>query len=76
MVGNSNKTVLITGITEQNGSFCRTSLRKRYEVHGIKRRSSSFNTSRINKLHHDPHEKDHKFFLYFGDQIVSTNILK
>ena len=49
---------------------------KGYEVHGIKRRSSSFNTSRIDKLYQDPHESDQRLFLHYGDLIDSTNILK
>ena len=51
-------------------------LEKGYIVHGIKRRSSSFNTSRIDQLYQDPHEKDQTFFLHYGDLIDSTNILK
>ena len=71
------KTALITGITGQDGSYlAELLLNKGYEVHGIKRRSSSFNTSRIDELYQDPHEKDQKFFLHYGDLIDSTNILK
>ncbi len=71
------KTALITGITGQDGSYlAELLLEKGYEVHGIKRRSSSFNTSRIDKLYQDPHEKDKTFFLHYGDLIDSTNILK
>ena len=71
------KRALITGITGQDGSYlAELLLEKGYEVHGIKRRSSSFNTSRIDKLYQDPHEKDQKFFLHYGDLIDSTNILK
>ena len=51
-------------------------LEKGYEVHGLKRRSSSFNTSRIDNLYQDPHEKDAKFILHYGDLIDSTNIMK
>ena len=77
MAKQENKTALITGITGQDGSYlAELLLQKGYEVHGIKRRSSSFNTSRIDKLYQDPHEKDQKFFLHYGDLIDSTNILK
>ena len=71
------KTALITGITGQDGSYlAELLLQKGYIVHGIKRRSSSFNTSRIDKLYQDPHEKEQTFFLHYGDLIDSTNILK
>ena len=71
------KTALITGITGQDGSYlAELLLEKGYIVHGIKRRSSSFNTSRIDKLYQDPHEKEQTFFLHYGDLIDSTNILK
>ena len=71
------KIALITGITGQDGSYlAELLLEKGYEVHGIKRRSSSFNTSRIDKLYQDPHESDQRLFLHYGDLIDSTNILK
>ncbi len=74
---NSSKVALITGITGQDGSYlAELLLEKGYEVHGLKRRSSSFNTSRIDYLYQDPHEKDAKFFLHYGDLIDSTNIMK
>ena len=77
MIKKEKKTALITGITGQDGSYlAELLLKKGYNVHGIKRRSSSFNTSRIDKLYQDPHEKDQKFFLHYGDLIDSTNILK
>ena len=73
----SNKVALITGVTGQDGSYlAELLLRKGYEVHGLKRRSSSFNTSRIDHLYQDPHEKDANFFLHYGDLIDSTNIFK
>ncbi len=73
----NNKTALITGITGQDGSYlAELLLEKGYEVHGIKRRSSSFNTSRIDDLYQDPHEQNQKLFLHYGDLIDSTNILK
>ena len=77
MMIKTNKIALITGITGQDGSYlAELLLEKGYEVHGLKRRSSSFNTSRINHLYQDPHEKNAKFFLHYGDLIDSTNILK
>ena len=51
-------------------------LKKGYEVHGIKRRSSSFNTQRIDHLYQDPHEENPKFILHYGDLTDSTNIIK
>ena len=77
MVNKLNKTALITGITGQDGSYlAELLLKKGYKVHGIKRRSSTFNTSRIDSLYQDPHEKNQNFFLHYGDLIDSTNILK
>tara|TARA_B100000242_G_scaffold163682_1_gene116981 strand:- start:2011 stop:3129 length:1119 start_codon:yes stop_codon:yes gene_type:complete len=72
-----NKVALITGITGQDGSYLAELLiEKGYEVHGLKRRSSSLNTSRIDHLYQDPHEKDTNFFLHYGDLIESSNIIK
>ena len=72
-----SKVALITGITGQDGSYlAELLLSKGYLVHGLKRRSSSFNTSRIDHLYQDPHEKDNKFFLHYGDLIDSTSIIK
>ena len=72
-----NKVAFITGITGQDGSYlAELLLEKGYEVHGLKRRSSSFNTSRIDNLYQDPHEEDAKFILHYGDLIDSTNIMK
>jgi len=74
---NSNKVALITGITGQDGSYlAELLLEKGYLVHGLKRRASSFNTSRIDHLYQDPHEDNPKFFLHYGDLIDSTNIIK
>ena len=71
-----NKVALITGVTGQDGSYLSEFLlEKGYEVHGIKRRSSSFNTSRIDHLYQDPHEKDPKFILHYGDLTDSTNLI-
>ena len=77
MKTNQKKTALITGITGQDGSYlAELLLDKGYEVHGIKRRSSSFNTSRINHLYEDPHSKNPKLILHYGDLTDSTNIIK
>ena len=74
---NVNKVALITGITGQDGSYlAELLLKKGYEVHGIKRRSSTFNTSRIDNLYQDPHDNNQRFFLHYGDLIDSANILK
>ena len=71
------KRALITGITGQDGSYlAELLLKKGYEVHGIKRRSSSFTTSRIDHIYQDPHEINKKFILHYGDLTDSTNILK
>ena len=71
------KIAFITGITGQDGSYlAELLLEKGYIVHGLKRRSSSFNTSRIDHLYQDPHEKEAKFFLHYGDLIDSTNVMK
>jgi len=71
------KKALITGITGQDGSYlAEFLLKKGYEVHGIKRRSSSFNTERVDHLYQDPHEKDRKLFLYYGDMTDATNLLR
>ena len=71
------KKAIITGITGQDGSYLAEFLiNKGYEVHGIKRRSSSFNTERIDHLYQDPHEKDPKLILHYGDLTDSTNILR
>jgi GDPmannose 4,6-dehydratase len=71
------KVALITGITGQDGSYlAEFLLQKGYEVHGIKRRSSMFNTERIDHLYQDPHESDINFFLHYGDLTDSTNIIR
>ena len=72
-----NKIALITGITGQDGSYlAEFLLKKGYVVHGLKRRSSSFNTQRIDHLYEDPHKSDNRFFLHYGDLTDSTNIIK
>lgn len=72
-----NKVALITGITGQDGSYlAELLLEKGYEVHGIKRRSSSLNTQRIDHIYQDNHEKDQKFFLHYGDLTDSSNLTR
>ncbi len=72
-----NKVALITGITGQDGAYlARLLLDKGYVVHGIKRRSSSFNTGRIDGLYHDPHFKGLPFYLHYGDLTDSTNLIR
>lgn len=71
------KTALITGVTGQDGSYlAQLLLDKGYRVHGIKRRSSLFNTDRIDHLYHDPHEKNVQFTLHYGDLTDSTNLIR
>ena len=71
------KKALITGVTGQDGAYlAEFLLGKGYEVHGIKRRSSSFNTERIDHLYEDPHEKNIKFHLHYGDLTDSSNIIR
>ena len=71
------KKALITGITGQDGSYlAEFLLSKGYEVHGIKRRSSSFNTQRIDHLYQDPHENNKRFILHYGDLTDSTNLIR
>ncbi|MBC7428111.1 MAG: GDP-mannose 4,6-dehydratase [Bacteriovorax sp.] len=71
------KKALITGITGQDGAYlAELLLEKGYEVHGIKRRSSLFNTDRIDHLYQDPHEKHVRFKLHYGDLTDSTNIIR
>lgn len=72
-----SQTALITGITGQDGSYlAELLLAKGYTVHGIKRRSSSFNTQRIDHLYVDPHEEHPRFFLHYGDLTDSTNLIR
>ncbi len=71
------KKALITGITGQDGSYlAEFLLKKGYEVHGIKRRSSSFNTSRIDHLYEDPHLEEQKFILHYGDLTDSLSLIR
>lgn len=71
------KRALITGITGQDGAYLAEFLiKKGYEVHGIKRRSSSLNTGRVDHLYKDPHEEDVRFFMHYGDLTDSTNLIR
>lgn len=71
------KKALVTGITGQDGAYlAELLLSKDYEVHGIKRRSSSFNTDRIDHLYQDPHEENVSFFMHYGDLSDSTNLIR
>jgi len=71
------KTALITGVTGQDGAYLAESLlRKGYAVHGVKRRSSSFNTGRVDHIYHDWHEAGAPFFLQFGDMTDATNLIR
>ena len=71
------KRALITGITGQDGAYlAELMLKKNYEVHGIKRRASQFNTDRIDHLYQDPHESDRRFVLHYGDMTDSTNLIR
>ncbi|WP_292391019.1 GDP-mannose 4,6-dehydratase [Methanosarcina sp. UBA5] len=71
------KVALITGITGQDGAYlAELLLNKGYTVHGIKRRSSSFNTARIDHLYKDPHERNVNFFMHYGDLTDSTNLIR
>ena len=71
------KRALITGITGQDGAYLAEFLLNRnYEVHGIKRRASSFNTARVDHLYKDPHEEDVRFFMHYGDLTDATNLIR
>jgi GDPmannose 4,6-dehydratase len=71
------KVALITGVTGQDGAYlAQLLLGKGYVVHGIKRRSSSFNTGRIEDIYEDPHQRDSRFILHYGDMTDSTNIIR
>jgi GDPmannose 4,6-dehydratase len=73
----SRKRALITGITGQDGAYlAELLLEKGYEVHGIKRRSSSFNTDRVDHLYEDPHATDGRFRLHYGDLTDATNLIR
>ena len=73
----AEKIALITGITGQDGAYmAQLLLNKGYIVHGIKRRASTFNTGRVDHLYRDPHEKDVRFFLHFGDMTDALSLLR
>jgi GDPmannose 4,6-dehydratase len=73
----AQKTALITGVTGQDGAYLsELLLAKGYEVHGVKRRSSSFNTGRIEHIYQDPHQQDARFHLHYGDLTDSTNLIR
>jgi GDPmannose 4,6-dehydratase len=76
-MASAEKRALITGVTGQDGAYlAQLLLDKGYEVHGIKRRSSSFNTGRIEDIYQDPHEADARFHLHYGDLTDSTNMIR
>jgi GDPmannose 4,6-dehydratase len=71
------KRALITGVTGQDGAYLsELLLDKGYEVHGIKRRASSFNTARVDHLYQDPHDPDSRFFMHYGDLTDATNLIR
>ena len=73
----SDKVALITGVTGQDGALlAELLLAKGYTVHGVKRRSSSFNTDRVDHLYQDPHERDVRFHLHYGDMTDATNLIR
>jgi len=73
----NKKKAMITGVTGQDGAYlAELLLSKGYEVHGIKRRSSSFNSARIDHLYQDPHEVENHFYLHYGDLTDSTNLIR
>ena len=73
----ARKKALITGVTGQDGAYlARLLLEKGYEVHGMNRRASSFNTKRIDDIYVDPHEENVRLFLHYGDMTDSSNIMR
>src|SRR6186997_251535 len=73
----ADKVALITGTTGQDGAYlAELLLKKGYVVHGLKRRSSSFNTQRVDHLYVDPHVENTKFFLHYGDMTDATNLIR
>jgi GDPmannose 4,6-dehydratase len=76
-MSDTHRTALITGVTGQDGAYlARLLLAKGYTVHGVKRRSSSFNTARVDDIYQDPHEPAPKFVLHYGDLTDSTNLIR
>ena len=77
MIASSGKVALVTGITGQDGAYlARLLLEKGYTVHGIKRRSSSFNTARIEDIYQDPHVEHQRLILHYGDLTDATNLIR
>ena len=73
----ANRIALITGVTGQDGAYlAELLLKKNYVVHGVKRRSSSFNTQRVDHLYADPHERATRFFMHYGDMTDATNLIR
>ena len=73
----TDRVALITGVTGQDGAYLAELLLKRgYVVHGIKRRSSSFNTGRVDHLYVDPHEAGTRFYMHYGDLTDATNLIR
>ena len=73
----TEKVALLTGVTGQDGAYlAELLLAKGYRVHGIKRRSSSFNTERVDHLYQDPHEEDVRFSMHYGDMTDATNLIR
>ena len=76
-MSNDRRKALITGITGQDGSYlAELLLEKGYQVHGLKRRASNFNTQRIDHLYQDPHKKENNFIMHYGDLTDSTNLIR
>ena len=77
MANKNNKVALITGVTGQDGAYLADFLiKKGYEVHGLKRRTSMFNTARIDHLYQDPHTEQQSFYLHHGDMTDSTSLIR
>ena len=73
----NGRVALITGVTGQDGAYlAEFLLGKGYVVHGVKRRASSFNTERVDRLYRDPHQGDTRFFLHYGDMTDATNLIR
>lgn len=76
-IPNTRQIALLTGTTGQDGAYLsQLLLNKGYDVHGVKRRASSFNTDRIDHLYRDPHEDNIRFHLHYGDLTDSTNLIR
>ena len=73
----TDKVALITGVTGQDGAYlAEFLLHKGYVVHGVKRRSSSFNTARVDHLYQDPHEEKTRFLMHYGEMTDATNLIR